>query len=74
METIFADRPRTDSVVDEARSIGNSVQAARTEQENFAWLEAAGFEAPLSKSPSRSRPIAVIRRGMSCRRWQETKT
>ena len=46
METIFADRPRTDSVVDEARSIGNSVQAARTEQENFAWLEAAGFEAP----------------------------
>lgn len=46
LETIFADRPRTDSVVDEARSIGNSVQAARTEQENFAWLEAAGFEAP----------------------------
>ena len=46
LETIFADRPRTDSVVDEARSIGNSVQAARTEQENVAWLEAAGFEAP----------------------------
>ncbi len=46
LETIFADRQRTDSVVDEARSIGNSVQAARTEQENFAWLEAAGFEAP----------------------------
>ena len=46
LETIFADRPRTDSVVDEARSIGNSVQAARTEQENFAWLEAAGFETP----------------------------
>lgn len=46
LETIFADRPRTDSVVDEARFIGNSVQAARTEQENVAWLEAAGFEAP----------------------------
>ena len=46
LETIFADRPRMDSVVDEARSIGNSVQAARTERENVAWLEAAGFEAP----------------------------
>ena len=46
METIFADRARDERVVDEARAIGNSVQAARTKEENYAWLDAAGFDEP----------------------------
>ncbi len=46
LETIFADQPRNDDIVDQARSLGNSVQAARTKEENYAWLEAAGFDEP----------------------------
>ena len=46
METIFADRTRDERVIDEARAIGNSVQAARTQEENYAWLASAGFETP----------------------------
>ncbi len=46
METIFADRKRDEQVIDEARAIGNSVQAARTQEENYAWLAAAGFDSP----------------------------
>ncbi len=46
METIFADRKRDERVIGEARSIGNSVQAARTQEENYAWLKEAGFETP----------------------------
>ena len=46
METIFADRPRNEDVVAQARALGNSVQAARTQEENYAWLEAAGFPDP----------------------------
>ena len=46
LETVFADGPRTPEVVEAARAAGNSVQAARTQEENFAWLEAAGFAAP----------------------------
>ena len=44
LETIFADRERRE--VEQARAIGNSIQAARTQDENYAWLEAAGFAAP----------------------------
>ena len=46
LETIFADRPRREDVVEQARAIGNSIQAARTQDENYAWIEAAGFAAP----------------------------
>ena len=46
METVFADRARSEAVVEAARELGNSIQAARTEAENLAWLEAAGFDAP----------------------------
>lgn len=46
METVFADRDRDESVVKEAREMGNSIQAARTEAENLAWLDAAGFDTP----------------------------
>ncbi|HIT46159.1 MAG TPA: methyltransferase domain-containing protein [Candidatus Aphodovivens excrementavium] len=45
-ETIFADRPRREEIVEKARAMGNSVQAARTQEENYAWLEAAGFASP----------------------------
>ncbi len=47
METVFADRERTEAVIEEARAIGNSIQAARTQEENVAWLTAAGFGKPL---------------------------
>ena len=46
LETIFADRERDENVVAQARAVGNSVQAARTQEENYAWLEAAGFPDP----------------------------
>lgn len=46
LETIFADRERDEAVVEAARGIGNSVQAARTKEENLAWLQAAGFDEP----------------------------
>ena len=45
-ETIFADKQRDDAVVEEARSIGNSVQAGRTQDEFFQALERAGFPKP----------------------------
>ena len=45
METVFADRERDEGVVAAARELGNSIQAARTEAENRAWLKAAGFDA-----------------------------
>lgn len=47
LETIFADRPRDEKVVEAARHIGNSIQAARTQDENFAWLAEAGFGDPV---------------------------
>ncbi|WP_165061871.1 methyltransferase domain-containing protein [Adlercreutzia sp. ZJ154] len=46
LETVFADRSRNEAVVEAAREIGNSIQAAHTEAENLAWLEAAGFDTP----------------------------
>ncbi|MEE0845009.1 MAG: methyltransferase domain-containing protein [Eggerthellaceae bacterium] len=46
LETIFADRPRNPEVVEAARAMGNSIQAARTQDENYAWIEAAGFAEP----------------------------
>lgn len=46
LETIFADRTRNEGIVEQARAMGNSIQAARTQQENCAWIEAAGFAAP----------------------------
>lgn len=46
METVFADKSRDMEVVRQARAIGNSVQAALTREENYAWLEAAGFGTP----------------------------
>lgn len=46
LETVFADRDRDESVVEAARELGNSIQAAQTESMNLAWLEAAGFDAP----------------------------
>ena len=46
LETVFADRPRDEAVVEAARAMGNSIQAARTEEENRAWLKAAGFARP----------------------------
>ncbi len=46
METIFASIERPQEVIDAARAIGNSIPAARTEEENLAWLAAAGFGEP----------------------------
>lgn len=46
LETVYADVSRDEAVVEAARKLGNSIQAARTLGENLAWLEAAGFEAP----------------------------
>lgn len=46
METVFADRERNEAVIEEARAIGNSIQAAHTREENMAWLKAAGFGKP----------------------------
>ena len=45
-ETIFASAERDDAVVEKARSIGNSIQAARTKGEFFGMLDAAGFAEP----------------------------
>ena len=45
-ETIFASEKRDDAIVEKARSIGNSVQAGRTQEEFFAQLAAAGFPDP----------------------------
>lgn len=46
LETVFADRKRDEDVVEQARRLGNSIQAARTCEENLTWLIAAGFDAP----------------------------
>ncbi len=46
LETVFADRERPESVIQEARAIGNSIQAAHTREENHAWLKEAGFAKP----------------------------
>lgn len=46
METVFADFPRDEAIVEAARHIGNSIQAARTKEENYYWLEQAGFGEP----------------------------
>ena len=45
-ETIFSDKERDASVVEAARSIGNSVQAGRTRAEFYAALARAGFPEP----------------------------
>ena len=45
-ETIFASAERDESVVEKARSIGNSIQAARTKDEFFEKLASAGFGEP----------------------------
>ena len=45
-ETVFSDKERDDAVVEEARKIGNSVQAGRTQGELFAMMRAAGFDEP----------------------------
>ena len=46
LETVFADRKRDEDVVEQARRLGNSIQAARTREENLTWLFAAGFDEP----------------------------
>lgn len=46
LETVFADRPRSEGVVARARELGNSIQAALTKEENCAMLAAAGFGEP----------------------------
>ena len=43
LETVYADVPRDEQVVEAARQMGNSIQAARTLAENLEWLKAAGF-------------------------------
>ncbi len=45
METVFASEPHTDEFRNEARDLGNSIQAALTQAENVAMLEDAGFGA-----------------------------
>ena len=45
-ETIFSDKERDPQVVQQARAMGNSVQAGRTQKEFFDMLEAAGFGTP----------------------------
>lgn len=46
LETIFADRDRDSAVVEAAREMGNSIQAALTEEQNLEWLKQAGFGKP----------------------------
>ncbi|MDO4182041.1 MAG: methyltransferase domain-containing protein [Coriobacteriia bacterium] len=45
-ETVVSDVKRDEAVVAQAKEMGNSVQAARTEEELFALLAAAGFGTP----------------------------
>ena len=42
-ETVFADVERDDEIIEKARSIGNSIQAGRTQAEFFAKIKAAGY-------------------------------
>lgn len=46
LETVYADVPRDPAVVEAAREMGNSIQAARTLRENLEWLRQAGFDEP----------------------------
>lgn len=46
LETVYADVPRDLAVVEAARELGNSIQAARTLRENLDWLRQAGFGEP----------------------------
>ena len=46
LETVFADKLRDEKVVAGARELGNSIQAARTPEETYAWLADAGFAEP----------------------------
>lgn len=46
LETVYADAPRDAAVVEAARELGNSIQAARTLGENLEWLRQAGFGEP----------------------------
>lgn len=46
LETVYADVPRDPAVVEAARELGNSIQAARTLRENLDWLRQAGFGEP----------------------------
>lgn len=46
LETVYADVPRDEAVIEAARELGNSIQAARTLGENLEWLRQAGFAEP----------------------------
>ena len=46
LETVYSDAPRDEAVVEAARELGNSIQAARTWGENLEMLAAAGFGEP----------------------------
>lgn len=50
LETTFADRERDPKVVEAARQIGNSIQAALTKEQNLAWIQEAGFQEPKIES------------------------
>ena len=43
-DTVLASGPRTASVVDEARALGNAVQAAPHRKDLMSWLMSAGFD------------------------------
>ena len=55
-ETVFSDMPRKEDIVDAAKHIGNSIQAAKTKEENFFWLERAGFEGIEIRNKYKVRP------------------
>ena len=61
LETVFADRKRDEDVIEQARRLGNSIQAARTREENLTWLIAAGFDAPEIVEGVRGRSRAGVR-------------
>lgn len=46
METIYASEDLGEDFVEQGRSLGNSILAARTKEQNEAWLEGAGFAEP----------------------------
>ena len=78
LETIFADRPRTDSVVDEARSTSETACRPREPRQGKrrAGLRLRALRRPLSKSSfPGSRPIRGYKAG-ACRAegGRETKT
>ncbi len=57
-ETVFADRVRDEGLRRQAKDIGNSIQAAGTEEEFLAMLADAGFGAPETVD---SYPVAPAR-------------